>query len=85
MKAIRELGGEAFLRSIQEARETETGGSRSSLIAVKLTYEQVVFLEERIKGLKEYAEIVNGSDRPKFTLPDLLHLLVQKYLDEARW
>lgn len=84
-EAIREVGGDVFLRSIQEAAATPSGGEQCALIATKLTKRQLLFLDERIRGLQAYAKIVENSEELSLSIPALLSLLVDKYMDEARW
>lgn len=77
---------ETLRQSIPEAQATYVEhGEASGLFAVKLTRDQIEFLERRAQGLFEYGRLTMGDDTVPLTVPDIMHLLVRQYMEEAGW
>lgn len=80
---LKELGGEVFLRSTQEALSKTAKQGESVLFTVSLSAEQLRFLETRLEGLKQYRRELFG-DSVSGTVGDVLALLVDQYREEAK-
>ena len=81
-QVLKELGGEVFLRSTQEA-VAKSGRGEGVLFTVALTTEQLRFLETRLEGLKQYRRELFG-DSVSGTIGDVLALLVDQYREETK-
>lgn len=81
-QALREIGGDVFLRSTREALASK-GAEERALFTVALSKENLRFLESRLEALKAYRRDLFG-DTVEASVGEVIGLLIDQYREEVR-